>query len=78
MVGAADQDRIATNESRTAGYGTLKLFAAYSFPAGGVTHTVTGRVDNATNELYRNHLSRIRDVVPEMGRNARVVYSLTF
>ena len=78
MVGAADQDRVSTNEARTAGYGTLKLFAAYSFPAGGVTHTVTGRVDNATNELYRNHLSRIRDVVPEMGRNARVVYSLTF
>jgi iron complex outermembrane receptor protein len=56
----------------------LKLFAAYSVPAGGVTHTLTGRLDNATNELYRNHLSRVRDVVPEMGRNARVVYSVSF
>ena len=78
MVGAADQKRVFTNEEPTAGYGTLKLFAAYSFQSGGATHTLTGRLDNATNELYRNHLSRMRDVVPEMGRNARVVYSLTF
>ena len=78
MVGAADQKRVYPNEEPTAGYGTLKLFAAYSFPAFGVTNTLTGRLDNATNELYRNHLSRIKDVVPEMGRNARIVYSLGF
>jgi iron complex outermembrane recepter protein len=78
MVGVADQKRVFTNEEPTAGYGTLKLFAAYSFQSGGATHTLTGRLDNATNELYRNHLSRVRDVVPEMGRNARVVYSLSF
>jgi len=39
---------------------------------------VTVRLDNATNELYRNHLSLIKDFVPEMGRNVRVVYSLRF
>ena len=78
VVGAADQKRVYPNEEPTAGYGTLKLFAAYSFPAFGVTNTLTGRLDNATNELYRNHLSRIKDVVPEMGRNARIVYSLGF
>ncbi len=71
VVGAADQKRVYPNEEPTAGYGTLKLFAAYSFPAFGVTNTLTGRLDNATNELYRNHLSRIKDVVPEMGRNAQ-------
>ena len=71
LVGGADQKRVYTNEEPTAGYGTLKLFAAYSFPAFGVTNTLTGRLDNATNELYRNHLSRIKDVVPEMGRNAQ-------
>ena len=43
-----------------------------------MTNTLTARLDNATNELYRNHLSRVRDVVPEMGRNARIVYSLGF
>ena len=33
------QKRVFTNEEPTAGYGTLKLFAAYSFQAGGVTNT---------------------------------------
>lgn len=78
MMGVADQRRVSDTESPTAGYGFLKLFAAYSFPSGRTTHTLTGRLDNATNELYRNHLSRVRDVVPEMGRNARVVYSVSF
>ena len=78
LVGVREQARVFLNEAPTAGYGTLKLFASYSFPAGGVTNTLTARLDNATNELYRNHLSRVRDQVPEMGRNARVVYSLGF
>ena len=32
-------------------------------------HTITARLDNVTNELYRSHLSLIKDLVPEMGRN---------
>ena len=31
-----------------------------------------------TNELYRNHLSLIKDLVPEMGRNFKAVYSVGF
>ena len=45
---------------------------------GGVTSTMTARLDNATNELYRNHLSLIKDFVPEMGRNFKLVYSVKF
>jgi iron complex outermembrane receptor protein len=78
LTGVADQGRVFTNEEPTAGYGVLKLFASYSFQAGGATNTLTARLDNATNQLYRNHLSRVRDQVPEMGWNARVVYSLSF
>jgi iron complex outermembrane recepter protein len=78
LVGYADQKRVFINEEPTAGSGVLKLFASYSFEAGGATNTLTARLDNATDRLYRNHLSRIRDVVPEMGRNAKVVYSLAF
>lgn len=74
----ADQDRVGTNETPTDGYGLLKLFGAYSFAAGGMTHTVTLRLDNATNELYRNHLSYIKDQVPEMGRSFKVVYGVNF
>ena len=38
--------------------------------------TVTARLDNATNTLYRNHLNFMKDLVPEMGRAFRLVYSV--
>jgi outer membrane receptor protein involved in Fe transport len=53
----------------------LRLFSSYSFQTGYATSTITARLDNATNELYRNHLSLIKDQVPEMGRNFRLVYA---
>jgi hypothetical protein len=31
-----------------------------------------------TDELYRNHLSLIKDFVPEMGRNFKLLYSVKF
>ena len=34
--------------------------------------------DNVTNELFRNHLSLVKDLVPEMGRNFRVVWNVGF
>ena len=55
-----------------------KLFASYSVQSGTVLHTVTGRVDNVTDELYRNHLSLIKDLTPEMGRNVKLLYSVKF
>jgi hypothetical protein len=35
-------------------------------------------LENATNEPYRNHLSLIKDLVPEMGRNFKLLYSVKF
>ena len=78
VVGAAKQDRLSTNETATEGYTLLKLYGSYSFDSGGAVHTITARVDNVTNELYRNHLSLIKDVVPEIGRNFKAVYSVSF
>ena len=77
-MAVARQDRVFDEETETAGYNLLRLFSAYSFEAAGAVHTITGRIDNLTNTLYRNHLSLIKDFVPEMGRNARVVYSIRF
>ena len=78
VIVAAKQDRVSTNETATDGYTLLKLYGSYSFDSGGALHTITARLDNATNELYRNHLSLIKDIVPEMGRNVRVVYGIRF
>ena len=72
------QDRVSGLETPTDGYGLLKLFASYSVQSGAVLHTVTGRVDNVTDELYRNHLSLIKDLTPEMGRNVKLLYSVKF
>jgi iron complex outermembrane recepter protein len=78
VIMAAKQDRVFGEETPTDGYNLLKLFASYSFGAGGAVNTITVRLDNATSELYRNHLSFIKDYVPEMGRNFKVVYSVRF
>jgi len=78
VVLVAKQDRVSGLETPTDGYGLLKLYASYSLQQGAVLHTITGRVDNATDELYRNHLSLIKALTPEMGRNFKVLYSLKF
>jgi iron complex outermembrane receptor protein len=78
LIAAAEQDRVFGDEEPTAGYNLLKLFASYSFETGGATSTVTARVDNVTDELYRNHLSLIKQFVPEMGRNFKLLYNVRF
>lgn len=78
IVAVARQSRVFGAETSTPGYGNLRLFAAYSFGTQRVVNTLTARLDNATNELYRNHLSLIKDLVPEMGRNFKVIYSVRF
>jgi iron complex outermembrane receptor protein len=78
VVAVARQDRVFGEETPTDGYGLLKLFASYSFGTDRVSHTITARLDNATNELYRNHLSLIKDHVPEMGRNFKVIFATRF
>lgn len=78
VIGAASQDRISTGETATDSYTLLKLFTSYSFQSGGAVSTITARLDNATDTLYRNHLSLIKDLVPEMGRNFKVLYNVSF
>jgi iron complex outermembrane receptor protein len=78
VVGVAKQDRVYGAEEPTDGYALLKLFGSYSFARGQSVNTITVRLDNATNELYRNHLSLIKHLVPEMGRNVKLLYSVAF
>jgi iron complex outermembrane receptor protein len=78
LTAVARQDRVFGDETTTPGYNLVKLFASYSFGTARVVHTITARLDNATNELYQNHLSLIKDFVPEMGRNFKLIYSVRF
>jgi iron complex outermembrane receptor protein len=82
----AKQDRVfnltsdgeTVGETPTPGYNLLKLFASYSIAAGGTVHTFTARLDNATDQLYHNHLNYLKDLAPELGRDFKVVYSVKF
>ena len=65
-------------ETATDGYNLMKLFASYSFGTDRALSTITARLDNATNTLYRNHLNFLKDLAPEMGRSFRVVYNVKF
>ena len=78
LIAAARQARLFEGETLTDGYQLLRLFAAYSVQAGKAVHTITARVDNATDKLYRNHLSLIKDLAPEMGRNFKLLYNVKF
>jgi iron complex outermembrane receptor protein len=75
---AGDQNRVFGAEEPTEGYTLLKLFGSYSFAAAGLTNTITARLDNATNERYFNHLNYLKSILPEMGRNFKLIYTVTF
>jgi len=74
----SDQNRVFGEELPTEGYVTGKFFASYSFTGAGVHHTITARLDNAGDTLYRNHLNYLKELLPEVGRSFKVVYSLGF
>ena len=52
--------------------------AATSFQNGKSVNTITARLDNAGNQLYRNHLNYLKELVPEVGRNFRLLYNVRF
>ena len=75
---AARQDRVAPNETETAGYAIYNLFGGVSIPAAGLVHRFTVRLENITDKLYRNHVSRTKDIVAQQGFNAVVAYRLLY
>ncbi|MGC4085631.1 MAG: TonB-dependent receptor [Vicinamibacterales bacterium] len=86
VIVAATQDRIMSidgpdgpiGETPTDGYQLLKLFGSYSFQSGKALSTITLRVDNAGNTRYSNHLNYLKDLVPEIGRDVRLLYNVRF
>jgi iron complex outermembrane receptor protein len=79
VVMSKDQDRVFTNETRTAGYTIFNINASYSFTTGPHTaQTISVSTFNLGDRLYRNHLSFIKEFAPEIGRGVRLNYSLRF
>jgi iron complex outermembrane receptor protein len=77
-TGAARQGRVGEFETPTDGYHLLGADAGVRWVLWNGFHTVTLRVDNLTDAVWRSHLSRIRAVAPQPGRNVKLLYSVTF
>lgn len=78
VTAVSEQTRVYGDETATDGYATARFFGSYSFTKGGVLNTITARLDNATDKLYRNHLNYLKDVLPEAGRSFKLVYTVGF
>ncbi len=78
LVMARPQDRLFPTETRTPGYAVVNMAASYTLARSNRMHVFSAIVQNIGDTLYRNHLSFIKDIAPEMGRNARFTYSLRF
>jgi iron complex outermembrane recepter protein len=73
-----DQGRVYGAETPTDGYTLVNAHVSYQRTTGRAVHTWTLRSDNIGDELYRNHLSYIKDLAPEMGRTFKLVYGIRF
>jgi iron complex outermembrane receptor protein len=73
-----EQKRVYGAETPTDGYTVVNFHGSYQIITCHAVHTVTVRADNVGDELYRNHLSYIKDLTPEMGHSFRLVYGVRF
>ena len=78
VVLANRQWQIFPTETETAGYAVLNVVANYTIATQHVAHMFGVNVFNAGDRLYRNHLSFIKDIAPEIGRGVRISYTLNW
>ncbi len=76
--GADEQSRTGEFESPTDGYAILDIFAQYNFPAGRFLHTISFSVNNVLDSEYYQHLNRVKAIMPEGGRNVKLLYRAYF
>ncbi len=73
---AAAQNRIDEFEERTPGYAILNFYTQYIFQIGHIVNNFGLSIENLFNKEYRNHLSRVKTILPETGINIRFIYKL--
>jgi iron complex outermembrane receptor protein len=78
VVMASAREDVFETETRTAGYTVLNLEASYTIPQQHFSHHFSVSFFNMANRLYRNHVSFIKDLAPEIGRGVRFGYALKF
>lgn len=75
---AAGQKRVDTYEDPTDGYTVFGVTIQRDFLANQARHSVILSLENLFDAEYRNHLSRVRSVMPETGRSVKLHYRLYF
>jgi iron complex outermembrane receptor protein len=73
-----DQDRIFPTETRTPGYTVFDLSASYTIPHQHYAQIFSVNAFNLGDRVYRNHLSFIKDLAPEIGRGVRFTYTIRY
>lgn len=73
-----DPDETIVPERPTDSYGLVNLGGGIQWTVGGQVHSVILQADNLLDETWRSHLSRIKDVAPEPGRNVQLLYRISF
>ncbi len=75
---AARQNRIGAFESQTEGYAVFHIAGGARLTVAGRLNVLTLSLENLTNKEYRNHLSRIKELMPEAGRGLSATYRIVF
>lgn len=75
---AGRQDRLDEFETATPGYTVFDLSAGLRVTVGGRLNVLTVSAENLTDREYRNHLSRVKEIMPEAGRGLSVTYRVVF
>ncbi|MCP5063070.1 MAG: TonB-dependent receptor [Ignavibacteriae bacterium] len=75
---AFSQNNVDEFEEPTDGYSVFNGFFRYSFQNVKLIHNIFLGIDNFFDKEYRNHLSRVKSILPEAGRNFRLSYKMYF
>ena len=78
FVMAKDKNQVFPTETRTAGYGVFNVLGSYTIARPHFAHIFSVNAFNLGDKLYRNHLSFIKELAPEIGRGVRFTYSVRY
>ena len=72
------QTRLGEFETRTDGFSVMDINGTYTIQLSNISHKFIVQLDNIFNEVYYNHLSRIKTIMPEKGRSLNIQYRIVF
>ena len=74
------QNRLGIFETKTAPYVLVNVHSVYNFgnTISGTSHRLALYMNNIFDAEYYNHLSRIKDIMPEAGRSLSLQYEIDF